>query len=264
MDWLGGWDSAWPSPRRRDRGPLGACDFSVTLDTKFSRCATTNRLELMSIPGDLLAGLTKMILRVDAKGSRWAATCKASKELFHQVRESLVREGFAWWTGTGEPYLLPKKADRPDPTISSQNTMGGLQAYVSGIQWEDVVRISSGWLTNFSIDAILVALGCPILLPGAPYVARPVEGMLLLSAQLGGLANPHWNTKAQGIPWQFPRTAFWGREDVLEQICMASILIVPLNVHGNHWVVARIVKVTSADNHTHSGTLTHTEHTLAH
>ena len=101
----------------------------------------------MSIPGDLLAGLTKMILRVDAKGSRWAATCKASKVLFHQVRESLVREGFAWWTGTGEPYLLPKKADRPDPTISSQNTMGGLQAYVSGIQWEDVVRISSGWLT---------------------------------------------------------------------------------------------------------------------
>ena len=113
MDWLGGWDSAWPSPRRRDRGPLGACDFSVTLDTKFSRCATTNRLELMSIPGDLLAGLTKMILRVDAKGSRWAATCKASKELFHQVRESLVREGFAWWTGTGEPYLLPKKAAAP-------------------------------------------------------------------------------------------------------------------------------------------------------
>lgn len=144
-----------------------------------------------------------------------------------------------------------------------------LKMCVVGMDEGDMARILTGWLTNFSIDSILFALGCPIVLSGGSYVARPVEGMLVLSAQLGGLANPWWGGRTQwagregsAMTIAFPRTAFWGRDDVHDSINSASILIIPLNIGGNHWVVARVVKVRH--HRAHACALTCTEHSHAH
>ena len=91
-----------------------------------------------------------------------------------------------------------------DPTLKYHK-------FVRGMEHGDVARINSptGWLTNFSIDAILTAMGCPLLLPRGSYVAQPVEGSLVFSAQLGGLATLRAMTE---FPRGFPTTTFWGSD----------------------------------------------------
>ena len=245
--WLNVWCSAWPEPSDDDAHP--SC--RVRLDPKFIKVATTTAPPLMMMPEDVLTGLTKMVLLMDAKGSRFGRTCKAAYKLFCEVTVSFVSDGVAWWTGSGEPFRPLSVPDLMTVSYGSpemlDNAAKKLKWHVYGIDGGDIERILSGWLTNFSIDCILVAMGCPIVLSGGSYVARPVEGMLVLSAQLGGLSK--WG-HLEGAKWSrgsatitFPRTSFWGREDVVERINTASILIIPLNIGDNHWVAIRVVKV---------------------
>ena len=192
------------------------------------------------MPEDVLAGLTNMILLADAKGSRCARTCKTLDHLFVEASKSLVCNGIAWWTGSGQPYVPPPLPDikEPSPMIIIEKATAEMAKYVYGMEVKDVVRISSGWLTNFSIDAILVALGCPVLLCGGrrgsgSYVAHPIEGVPVLSAELSGLC-----------VYPMRDAQSWGRdEDIHHKVRSASIVIVPLIVGGNHWVAVRIVKV---------------------
>ena len=269
--WLNGWSSAWEEPEPHSPIPRAAKSCAVRLDPKFAKNATS--MELTSLPEDVLARLIKMILLGDGKGSRFARTCMTSKKLCIEVMTSLVLDGVAWWTGSGKPYRpLPVPDPKEDPMCSGwrlHKAAMNLKMCVVGMDEGDIARILTGWFTNFSIDSILFALGCPIVLSGGSYVARPVEGMLVLSAQLGGLANPWWGGRTQwagregsAMTIAFPRTAFWGRDDVHDSINSASILIIPLNIGGNHWVVARVVKVRH--HRAHACALTCTEHSHAH
>ena len=98
LSWLKGWTSAWPEPSLKVEHES---DVSViSHDPKRVQATTCITIELMSLPEELLAGVTRMILLVD-KGSRWARTCKASIELFIAAHEELSRDGVAWWTGSG-------------------------------------------------------------------------------------------------------------------------------------------------------------------
>ena len=179
---------------------------AVRLDPKFAKKATIMvSMELTSLPEDVQARLIKMILLGDAKGSRFARTCKTSHKLYIEVMTSLVIDGVAWWTGSGEPYRpLPVPDPKEDPMCSRwrlHKAATMLKMHVYGVDEGDMARILNGWLTNFSIDAILVAMGCPIVLGSGSYVAPPVEGMLVLSAQVVGLATP-WCTLSLQVSFQ--------------------------------------------------------------
>ena len=246
MDWRHGWTSAWPEPERWPEPLLEREDERriVRRIVEGNRAQGTSTsvtsFRLMSLPDELLAGLTIMILMVDTKGLRWAGVSQLSKQLFVCAHAQLTRDGVAWWTGCGEPHHpppLPPVNEVIDATLN-------FSKFLRGMEYKDVARIntSDGWLNTFSIDAILAAMGCSVLSPRDPYVAQPIEGSLVLSAQLGGLATLRLMTE---YPQGFPTTSFWGRADVRQAIDFASCFIIPLNVGHNHWVAARVVKAHS-------------------
>ena len=75
MDWRDGWTSAWPEPLRWPE-PLQGVDSENDTTTRvvdhrfhFKRERGSSTFRLMSLPDELLAGLTMMILMVDTKGS---------------------------------------------------------------------------------------------------------------------------------------------------------------------------------------------------
>ena len=185
---------------------------------------------LMSLPVDLIDRLTMMILLNDTKGSLWARTCKIAHAMFLDVSKKLAQNGFAWWIGTGPPY----RPSAPPFYVEAVNLSRKLGKFCRGMEVKDLERITQGWLTNFSIDAILLALHCPIICPGRPYVAQPnVAQPLVLSAGLGELHIPALNREFwpanlhEDGAITFPKTSLWGCDGVLKLIRNASSLIVP-------------------------------------
>jgi hypothetical protein len=237
MSWLLGWSSsAWPDSSTKEK-----IECDVLVDAKRAHVSTSphvvepDRVQLLSLPADVLSGLTLVILLNDTKGSRFARVSKACLELFLEASQACVRDGVAWWTGSGLPAQpLPMPHLPTDDVI--ENVRDTARKYVLGMQFDDVEGIKSGWLNNFCIDAILVASGCPILHPNASYVARPIDGTIVLSASLSSLADP------SGDATPFSRTSFWGCPDVRKSMRLASCLIVPLHVNDNHWVAVRVAK----------------------
>ena len=227
LSWLRGWISAWPKPALKVEQQSDAIVLSHA--PKRAQATTRISIELMSLPEELLAVVTMKILLVDTKGSRWARTCKAFNEHFVVAHEQLSHDGIAWWTGNGEPHRPPPLLEVP---VEQEVSLLKCSDLVYGMDHKDIARIHSGWLTNFSIDAILVTMDCPIIIPHGAYVAQPVNGALVLSAQLSGLCMPRTMME---FPMGFPATSFWGRADVCAQIRAASCINIPLNVDNNHW-----------------------------
>ena len=252
LDWLDGWTTTWNDCAGEEERQTAV--KLVTLDARSKRVHATGAklpppgLFLMELPADLLERLTLKVLSIDRKGSRWARTCTTSLKLYCDARAQLESEGMAWWTGSGRPMRPPAVPDLPwvDGVAEVSASPSKL---VHGMDNGDVARIRRGWLTNFSIDAILLALDCPTL--RRSYVVPPThheDGTLVLSACLGGFAqHPAWLTGA----WisenkiTFPTTCFWGRADVCEQIANTAVLLAPLHVGSNHWVLARVSQAHS-------------------
>ena len=113
--WLNGWSSEWGEPWLMDEVDLAA--RVSTKDNKRAHKTTNTHMELMSLPEDLLAGVTMMILLIDTKGSRWARTCKACNELFKGARLELFIDGIAWWTGSKEPSTPPPIMEPPSDLL---------------------------------------------------------------------------------------------------------------------------------------------------
>jgi len=229
--WLNGWVSAWPDEQLQSPG------------TAVVRCRTQARVAkslfpavgLWSLPEVLVEQLTVVILKNDVKGSRWARTCKAHFNMSMGARIQLERDEFAWWTGDGLPMQAPSKSNSP-PLPLRVFTGAQLGFYVKGLQPEDIDAIHTGWLTNFSIDALLVALRCPVVCE--PYVVTSsLSGStLVLSAGLSSM------TQSALMQWGDQSGCLWGQAIVRQRIRDANILILPLNIGNNHWATIRINK----------------------
>ena len=240
LDWSNEWVSAWPEPAEPVRQKFARKDLCKNEPN--DQFAENGGVSLLDLPEDILKRVTETLLLNDAKGSTFARTCMEANELFLPAKHRLVEKGYAWWTGTGPP-LHPWTIDpAADPKEEGVLVLDKLGFFVQGLDVKDLGLIATkcGWLTNFSIDAILLALGCPVLC--ATYVAQPQDGTLVLSAGLGGLGY-HGDVALKHVgPVTLNEGCFWQRADVRGLICNAARLVIPLNVDGNHWVVVRVAR----------------------
>lgn len=235
FSWLDGWTSAWPSPPAKHERKGQVVDEEEHTSSLVSQRAAGARNLFLLLPEDTLSNITVSLLMIDAKGSRWGRACVDARASFLSASSLLARQGIAWWTGSGVPLTCPAI---PEPGFSLSVDEGVLSRLVKGLNYKDIDLINEGWLTNFSIDAIFLASGVPLLREG--YLLQPVAGALVVSAALAGIVGTQMGIGTLPITFTFP--CFWSRKGVHQSIADAAVIFAPVNVGGNHWIAVRISK----------------------